>query len=131
MAAGKYTFTVEQGSTHQFEVVWKDSNGVPINLANYTAEMQIKSQVGGVVYGELTSSLTATPAKTSTAALLSLSGSDGTTPLASGSIGVYLGHEVTSAFNFTDALYDLEVTNGQERTRLLSGKIRLSKEITT
>jgi hypothetical protein len=35
MAAGKYTFIIEQGATTDFEVVWKDSAGTPINLSSY------------------------------------------------------------------------------------------------
>ena len=34
MAAGKYTFIIEQGATTDFEVVWKDGAGTPINLSS-------------------------------------------------------------------------------------------------
>ena len=32
MAAGRYSFTIEQGSTLSFELQYKDSNGDPIDL---------------------------------------------------------------------------------------------------
>ena len=35
MAAGKYTFTIEQGTTTDFQIDWKDSNGQPVDLTLY------------------------------------------------------------------------------------------------
>ena len=32
MAAGRYSFVIEQGATTDFEVVYNDSNGNPIDL---------------------------------------------------------------------------------------------------
>ena len=46
MAAGRYSFTIEQGSTVNYTIVYKDSNGTPINLQNYGAKMQIRPYVG-------------------------------------------------------------------------------------
>ncbi len=43
MAASKYTFTVEQGTTTDFEIQWNDSDNQPIDLTGYEAKMQIKS----------------------------------------------------------------------------------------
>ena len=43
MAAGKYSFTIEQGSTVDFEIAYKDSNSDPIDLTSYTARMQIST----------------------------------------------------------------------------------------
>jgi len=39
MAAGKYSFTIEQGSTVDFEITYKDSNGNPVDLTGYQARM--------------------------------------------------------------------------------------------
>ena len=39
MAAGKYNFTIEQGATVDFEVQYKDSNSLPVNLSGYQARM--------------------------------------------------------------------------------------------
>jgi hypothetical protein len=39
--AGIYNFTLDQGSTWTLQIVYKDSNGAPINLTGYTAEMQV------------------------------------------------------------------------------------------
>jgi hypothetical protein len=61
---------------------------------------------------------------------INLSGSNFITPLASGSIGVYISAASSSALDFGEALYDLELVRGNEVTRLLEGKIKLSKNVT-
>jgi hypothetical protein len=130
MAAGKYTFTIEQGATTDFEIVWTDSAGSAIDLANYEAAMIIRTDYGGSEIQALTSSIGDTYTKASGSAFLSLSGSGLTTPLTSGSIGVYIGHELTDSFTFTEAVYDIELTKDQARTRILQGKVKLSKDVT-
>ena len=45
MAAGKYNFVIEQGTTLDFEVVYKDSTNTPINLTDYQGKMQIKDKI--------------------------------------------------------------------------------------
>jgi hypothetical protein len=46
MAAGKYSFVIEQGSTVDFEIVYKDSNSNPVDLTDYQARMQIRPSYG-------------------------------------------------------------------------------------
>ena len=132
MSAGRYSFVIEQGATLDLEVVYKDSSGIPINLAGYTAAMQIRDSVAGTtLHATLTSSFGDIYSKTSGSAFLSLSGSNLTTSQTSGSIGVYIGHTVTNAFTFNEGYYDLELTNGQTRVRLLEGKVQVTKQVTT
>ncbi len=38
MAAGRYSFVIEQGATLDFEVQYKDSNNDPIDLSGYTGQ---------------------------------------------------------------------------------------------
>ena len=115
MAAGKYNFTIEQGTTVDFEVVYKDSNNVPINLSDYDGRMQIKDKIGGsTTHITLSSSL----AEDNTG--LNFKGSNNVNPLSSGSIGVFISANSSSAFNFTPVV-----------TRILEGVIKLSKEVTT
>ena len=130
MAAGLYNFTIEQGSTVDFEIQYKDSTSTPIDLAGYEADMILRLGPGENAIQALTSSLGDTYAKASGSAFLSLSGSNLTTPLTSGSIGVYIGHQLTDSFTFSEARYDIELTKGEARIRLLQGKIKLSKDIT-
>ena len=133
MAAGRYSFTIEQGSTLDFEIQYRDSNSTPIDLTGYTGKMQIRSTYSGsgTTYLTLTSSLGDTYVKTSGSSFLSFSGSNLSTPTTSGSIGIYAGWYATDALTFTgQAYYDLEVTSGSIRTRLLEGLVQLSKQVT-
>lgn len=129
MAAGRYTFTIEQGATLDFEVLYKDSNGDPISLEGYDARMQIRPYAGAPTsYITLSSSLAADGTG------LNLSGSNGVNPLSSGSIGIFISANSSSAFNFNEASYDLEIASGSTYpvvTRIIEGKVKLSKEVTT
>ena len=124
MASGKYSFVIEQGATVDFEVQYKDSSNAPVNLAGYQARMQIRSDYGGSLIANLSSSID------SDGTGLNLSGSNGITPVASGSIGIFISAASSSNFTFTEARYDLEIVSGSIVTRLLEGKVRLSKNVT-
>jgi len=126
MAAGKYSFIIEQGATTDFEIIWKDAEGSRSDLTGYHARMQIRSDYGAnsTLYASLSSSLKADGTG------LNLSGSSGTNPLSSGSIGIFISAASSSAFSFGEAKYDLEVVSGSYVTRLLEGRIKLSKEVT-
>ena len=132
MAAGNYSFTIEQGATTDFELVYRDSNSNPVDLTGYQAKMQLKDSIGGSsTFLTLSSSLT--PDGTG----LNLSGSGGNNaskPLTSGSIGIFISHVTSSNLTFGTAVYDLEIVSGSGNTavvtRLLQGKINLSKEVT-
>lgn len=126
MAAAKYSFVIEQGATLDFQLDWTDDSGNPIDLTGMHARMQVRPSVeSSQVFLNLSSSLS-----DSCGTGLNLSGSNGTTPLSSGSIGVYVSAASSSLLNFSEAYYDLEVVNGCEVYRLLEGKVRLSKNVT-
>jgi hypothetical protein len=133
MAAGKYSFVIEQGATTKFEVQYLDSNGVPIDLTNYSGRMQIASDYASnasrTVYITLSSSLN--PDGTG----LNFSGSNGSTPPTSGSIGIYIAACTSSLFSFSTAKYDLEIYSGSGvcpyTVRLLEGQVNLSNQVTT
>lgn len=125
MAAGKYSFVIEQGSTVDFEIQYKDANNNPINLSGYSGKMQLRESVDSPnTIITLSSSLAADGTG------LNFSGSNGTTPPASGSIGIYISAASSSLFTFTSAVYDLEIVTGSRVTRILEGNVRLSKEVT-
>lgn len=120
MPAGKYSFTVEQGTTHTFTVVKKDSNGDAIDLTGYSGRMQIRPDFAdnsSTVYTTVSSSIAG----------------DGTglylTPI-SGSIRVEISAGVTEDFNFDSGVYDLELYSGSYVERLLEGKVKISREVT-
>jgi len=133
MAAGTFSFTIEQGATTDFELVYKDSAGDPVDLTGYVAKMQLKDSIGGSnTYLTLSSSLM------SDGTGLNLSGSGGNAaskPPTSGSIGIYISHATSSNLSFGSAFYDLEIVSGSGNTanvtRLIQGKVNLSKEVTT
>jgi hypothetical protein len=123
MAAGKYSFTIEQGSTVDFSIIYKDSTGTPVDLTYYSSKMQIRPYPGSNdVIVTLSSSLNG----------------DGTglnmTNAVSGTIGIFIASCTSSMFNFTEASYDLDIISGSGDcpivNRILEGKVRLSKEVT-
>jgi len=132
MAAGKYNFTIEQGATVDFAVQYKDSNSTPIDLSGYQARMQFRP-----TFGSTTTFLTLSSSLGPCGTGLNLSGSggiDASTPIASGSIGVFISAVSSSQLTFDGALYDLEIASGSGNctvvTRLLEGVVTLSKNIT-
>ena len=132
MAAGRYSFVIEQGATVDFDVVYKDTDGNKVDFTAYTAAMQIRDTAGGsTLHATLTSSLSGLGQKNASSSFISLSGSNLSMPLASGSIGIYMGHAVTNDLDFDEGYYDLEITSGSIRTRLLQGKVQFSKQVTT
>ena len=129
MAAGKYNFTIEQGATLDFEIAYTDSNSNKIDLTGYTGRMQLKDKIGGsTTYITLSSSLNADGTG------LNFSGSNGLNPPTSGTIGIFISANSSSALDFNKAVYDLEIISGSTYpvvTRLLQGNVTLDKEVTT
>ena len=125
MAAGRYSFVIEQGATLSLELQYKDSTGTPINLKGCGGKMQIRqSTTSPTAYITLSSSLAADGTG------LNFSGSNGSTPPSSGSIGVYISAESSSMLNFDTGVYDLEITSGSFVTRILEGQVKLSLNVT-
>ena len=58
MAAGKFNFVIEQGTTLDLEIAYKDSGSNKIDLTDYSGRMQIKDKIGGsITHITLSSSL--------------------------------------------------------------------------
>ena len=134
MAAGRYSFVIEQGATTDFEVIYNNNTGTPVDLTGFTARMSIRqSQIStSQLYITLSSSLG--PCGTG----LNLSGSQTSAgyphPLSSGSVGIYISAASSSVLSFNEGYYDLELMSGSGDcttvTRLLMGAVRLSNEVT-
>jgi len=129
MSAGKYNFIIEQGATLDFEVAYKDSASVAIDLSGYQARMQIRPNLGSdTVYLTLSSSLN--PCGSG----LNMSGSAGINPPTSGTIGIYISAISSSQLDFNKAVYDLEISSGSGNcafvSRILEGGVQLSKNAT-
>ena len=122
MAAGKYSFIIEQGSTVNFSINYLDSNGQPIDLSQYGSKMQIRETYSSPPLLTLSSSLNG----------------DGTglnmDNAVSGAIGIYIASCTSSMLTFAEALYDLDIISGSGDcptvTRILEGKVKISKEVT-
>ncbi len=122
MAAGRYSITIEQGSTFELNVTYKDSTGTPINLTNYSARMQIRAtHDANVVLASLTTSLDS-------------DGTGITITAASGALYMRLSAASSSNLSFNQAVYDLEIYSGSGNTeyvtRILEGRVKLSKQVT-
>jgi len=128
MSAGRYSFTIEQGSTLDFELAYKDSNNDPINLTGHQGRMQIRPAIGdSTIHITLSSSLDVDGTG------LNFSGSDGLNPPTSGTIGIFISAASSSLLDFGEAVYDLEIATISSNpvvTRLLEGKVQLSKNVT-
>ena len=128
MAAGKYSFVIEQGSTFDIEIQYKDSNGDPIDLTGYQARMHIRQTTdSNTILLALSSSRN--PDGTG----LNMSGSAGINPPVSGTIGIYISACTSSTLTFNEAKYDLEIYSGSSCPyviRILQGTVKLSKEVT-
>lgn len=125
MAAGKYSFTLEQGSTFERQLTYQDSNGVPIDLTGYSARMQIRPSPGSpTLYLTLSSSLR------SDGTGLNMNGLTGMNPTTSGTIGIVISAATSSLLTFDEAAYDLEIYSASYASRIIEGKVKLSKEVT-
>ena len=127
MAAGKYNFTIEQGTTVDFDIEYKDSTNQPINLTDYSGSMQLKNKPGGdVTYLTLKSYKAADEPADRTG--LDFENSS------NGKIKIYISAHSSSLLNFSKAFYDLEIASGSVHpvvTRLIQGTVTLDKEVTT
>ena len=135
-----YNFTIQQGATCHFTVNYTDSDGAAVDLAGHEAALQIKNahySDGGNAILNASSSIGdtyLTNQNLTGSAFISVSGSyPFTSAVASGSIGVYFGYASTHELAPGTYYYDLELTNTAtyERVRLLEGKVKVDKSVTT
>lgn len=123
MAAGNYSFTIEQGTTFERIFKYKDEDGAPVDLTGYDVRMQIRSSYDSAVLASLTSGsgdfVVSVPPDAA----------DGVTD--KNQIKLTISATNTAAYTFDQALYDIELESGTGVvTRLLQGKIKLSREVT-
>ena len=110
MAAGKYDFTLEQGTTFSREITVQE-NGSAMNLTSYTARMQMRS----------------THDSTSAALSFTVAVSNA----AQGKVSISATDTQTSAVEEGIYVYDLEIESSQGAvTRLMEGKVTVTPEVT-
>ncbi|RLJ02069.1 MAG: hypothetical protein DRP08_04900 [Candidatus Aenigmatarchaeota archaeon] len=117
MAAGKYNFTIEQGSTYNGTLTFYTdaTQTTPIDFTGYTWRMQLRSTVS------------------SSTVLLELTTENGRIDVTNQDVGIILLKLTaveTEALSFSSAAYDLESISGATVDRKLFGRVTLSKEVT-
>ena len=121
MAASKYDFSIEQGTSFKISLIYKDSEGNPINLTNWCARLIWKTNNGNT--------------QTFATDNLDYSVYKFTLDEPAGKLTLLIPADTTNSFNFTTAKYDLELQSpddlydggGKYTTRLLFGTINLVK----
>lgn len=121
MAATKYDFNIEQGSSFRLSLVYKDANGDPIDLTNWCARL-VWTTDKNTSQTFITTNLDYSVYKFSIDAAL-------------GKLILLIPPETTNGFSFDTAKYDLELQSdedfyvgaGKDVIRLLYGTITLDK----
>lgn len=133
MAAGNYNFTIEQGTTFIRTFKYKDANGDPIELKDHDVRMDIRSNIDSpdtiLDIGE--TGATKIDGSTTTFSFIKpFSSSLGAT---ANEINLTIDAVTTASMSFDTAVYDIEIVDDSTPkvvTRILQGKIKLSKEVT-
>lgn len=121
MAAAKYDFAIEQGTSFRLSLVYKDAQGTPMNLAGWCARLTWKTN-------------------NTTTQVFSSNNNDYSTykfeiDEPNGKLTLLLPSTTTNGFNFNTAKYDLELQSpddlysggGKYTTRILYGTITIAK----
>lgn len=114
MSAGNYNISCEQGATLTLVFEWTDEVGTSINLTGFTAKMQARAS--------LTSPTAALEASTANGMIV-------IDPLI-GRITLTLEASATALLTSEKYVYDLEMYNATEVTRLLQGIINVDRGVT-
>ena len=123
MAATQYDFKIEQGSSFRMSLIYKDSDGNPIDLTNYCARLVWKTNTNK------TQSFTTENVDFTKYKFYIESAVDG-------KLTLLFPANTTNAFDFTSAKYDLELQDkssqlytggGAETFRILFGNINIVK----
>jgi hypothetical protein len=121
MAASKYDFAIEQGTSFRLSLIYNDSNGTAINLTGWCARLVWKTNTNNT--------------QTFSSDNIDHSVYKFTIDDLSGKLTLLLPSSTTNSFSFNTAKYDLElrspedlyVGGGKYSTRLLFGTINIVK----
>lgn len=121
MSASKYDFAIEQGSSFQLSLIYKDANNDPIDLTGWCARLIAKTNTNET--------------KIFSSDNLDLSQYQFTIDGLNGKLTLLLPASTTNDFNFSMAKYDLELSSpadlyvggGKFTIRLVYGTITIIK----
>jgi hypothetical protein len=119
MAASKYDFDIEKGSSFRISIIYKDSEGTPVDLTNWCARLVWKTNLN-ITQSFSTENLDSSVYK------FFIDGPDA-------KITLMIPSNTTNSFTFRNAKYDLELQSpddlyaggGKFTTRILFGVINL------
>jgi len=113
-SAGIFNDTIDQGATWQLEVQYLDDNDVPVNLTGYTAAMQLRTDY------------LVDPAS------LTLTSANGSIVITAGTGTLMITATATETYGLSAGIYvyDLELTIGTTKTRLIQGMLTVTGEVT-
>jgi hypothetical protein len=121
MPASQYDFTIEQGSSFRLSIVYKDSNGNPIDLTNWCARLVWTTNLNAN-QTFISTNIDYSIYKFTIEALL-------------GKLTLLIPPSTTNGFTFNTAKYDLELQSdedfynggGKDKIRLLNGTVTINK----
>lgn len=121
MGASQYNFTIEQGSSFKMSLIYKDSNGEPIDITDWCARLTWRTSAN-------TTHIFTTDNLDKSLYNFNLEGS-------LGKINLLFPASITNDFTFNTAKYDLELQSdtdhynqgGKYTIRLLYGTITIQK----
>lgn len=121
MAASKYDFKIEQGSSFKFSLIYKDADGNPVDLTDWCARLIWKTNTGST--------------QIFTTENMDYSIYKFTIDAPNGKLTFLLPASTTNNFNFSTAKYDLELSSpddlyaggGKYTIRILYGTILIVK----
>lgn len=121
MAASKYDFSIEQGTSFKLSLIYKDQNGNPVDLTNWCARLVWKTNTN--------------ISQTFSSTNIDISVYKFTIDPLAGKLTLMIPANTTNGFNFNTAKYDLELQSpddlysggGKYTTRLLFGTINIVK----
>ena len=125
MAASKYDFSIEQGTSFKLSLIYKDSGGTPVNLTGWCARLVWKTNTN------ITQIYSSDNADHS---LYKFTIDD-----PNGKLTLMIPSSTTNNFNFNTAKYDLELQSpddlyaggGKYTTRLLYGIVSIVKRFSS
>uniref|UniRef100_UPI003F49370E hypothetical protein n=1 Tax=Nonomuraea sp. CA-251285 TaxID=3240002 RepID=UPI003F49370E len=113
MSAGQWTFHVDAGATWQVALTVADDSGQPVDLTGYMARLQAREHI------------------TSPTPVIDLTAPDIAVDGPAGVLSWTVADEVTAAWTWRHAVYNLEIESGGGLVRrLLKGEIHIDPEVT-
>ena len=133
MAAGIYNFSIEQGTTFRRTFKYKDASGLAIDLALYDVNMDIRSNIGSstAILEVNETGATKNGVDSTSNTFFTITSASVGSP--ANEINLIMDADTTTSMSFDSAVYDIEISDNSAPkivTRILQGKIKLSKQVT-